>query len=432
MPNDSVVIQISPLAGFQSLVQFRFIFEGMYYYWQIDDIQIIETHIHDVTISGCDYGAFDLTDPSHPTGYEYLTYSMYPTQMAPLLKFTAQATNMGSALAVDCALQADLYDADDATLVYSGISSELTNIAAGETSELRAGMFQVADTNRSYKIVYNLFSANTDENFTDNTDTLLFTINPYIYARDLQSAQQVYMGNLFTQQNSYDVANAFLMTAAYTCHSIMVAPATGTISGTSVRGRIYEMGEDNILSSTLIAESSPVVVTNEMINEYGDNQTIALPFSQAIELDSGKVYIVTAGSESGSSSFVCALSGNSPTGSSFVRASQGSDDIWFNLSRTPMVRLNAEAPSVGIDELKTSEFRLFPNPARNNLYFSIDSMPTNKLRYFIVNGLGEVVMSGYILEKNMPIECDNLHEGLYNFVLLNEGIFSSQKIIMTR
>ena len=72
MPNDSVVIQISPLAGFQSLVQFRFIFEGMYYYWQIDDIQIIETHIHDVTISGCDYGAFDLTDPSHPTGYEYL------------------------------------------------------------------------------------------------------------------------------------------------------------------------------------------------------------------------------------------------------------------------------------------------------------------------------------------------------------------------
>ncbi|MFM7105195.1 MAG: hypothetical protein ACKOW8_06705, partial [Flavobacteriales bacterium] len=366
-PIDSAVIQISSYAAFQPLVQFRFIFEGLYYYWQIDDIQIVETNINDIAISGCDYGAFNLTDPSHPTGFEYLPYSLYPTQMPPLLKFTAQATNMGSALALGCALQADLSDADNDSIFYSGISSEFTDLPSGISSEVRAGMFQVEIANRNYRITYTLFSPNPDENLSDNSDTLEFSVNPFVYARDRLYAQQVYMGNVFTQQNSYDVANAFLMTANYTCHSVLAAPATGTLSGAIARARIYELGEDNINASILIAESSPVIITNSMINEYGGNLMTVFPFANALQLDSGKVYLATVGSEQGSGSFVCALSGNSPAGSSFVRAA-GSEDIWFGLSRTPMVRLNAEAPVVSVNESISNSFLVYPNPAMEKVH----------------------------------------------------------------
>lgn len=431
-PIDSVVIQISSYAAFQPLVQFRFIFEGLYYYWQLDDIEIIETYINDIAISGCDYGAFDLTDPSHPTGYEYLPYSMYPTQMPPLLKFTAQATNMGSALALGCALQADLIDTDNNVILYSGMSSELTDLTSGISAEVRAGMFQAADSNRNYRIHYTVFSPNPDENLSDNTDTITFSVNPYIYARDRQSAQQVYMGNVSTQQNSYDVANAFLMTAPYSCHSIMVAPAAGTMPDATVRGRIYELGADNINASQLIAETTPINITASMINQYGENTTVALPFPSAISLDSGKVYLATAGSEMGSGSFVCALSGNSPPGSSFVRATQGNSDVWFSLSRTPMVRLNAEAPAVSVNELKPDSFQLYPNPARDNIQISLPQSITRNAHYIIMNLTSEIISNGIITGPNFSVNCENLQAGLYNITIINDTHISSKKFVVIR
>jgi len=429
-PIDSVVIQISSYAAFQPTVQFRFIFEGLYYYWQIDDIQIIETNINDIAISSCDYGAFNLTDPSHPTGFEYLPYSMYPTQMPPLLKFTAQATNMGSALALGCALQADLTDADNNNIIYSGISSELTDLPSGIQSEVRAGMFQVDTINRNYRITYTLFSPNPDDNLTDNSDTLEFYVNPYIYARDRQSAQQVYMGNLYTQQNSYDVANAYLMTADYTCHSILAAPATGTLAGATMRARIYELGEDNINASVLMAESSPVTITTGMINAYGGNLMTTLSFANAIQLDSGKVYLATVGSEQGSGSFVCALSGNSPTGSSFVRATQGSDDIWFSLSRTPMVRLNAEAPVVSVGESLADPFRIYPNPAADKVYLSLDHAISPNAHYIIKNLNSEVVAAGNMRVKNMTLECGNFTPGIYTIIIIDDKVISVKKFMV--
>ena len=429
-PIDSVIIQISSQAAFQPLVQFRFVFEGMYYYWQLDDIKIIETNINDIAISNCDYGEFNLTDPSHPTGFEYLPYSLYPTQMPPLLKFKAQATNMGSAMAVGCGLQAQLYDTDNNQSIFSGVSSELTDLPSGVSTELRAGMFQVADTNRNYRIDYSLYSTATDQQSADNYDTITFAVNPYVYARDRLSAQQVYMGNVFTQNNSYDVANAFLITAPYICHSILVAPAAGTMPNASVRGRLYELGDDNINASILIAESESVIIDANMINQYGDNNTIALPFTQTVTLDSGKVYLATAGSEMGSGSFVCALSGNSPAGSSFVRATQGNTDVWFSLSRTPMVRLNAEAPAVAINETNSESFQVYPNPANDKIHITLNNTSSRGAYYLIMNLTADVVSTGRVSAQSFTVDCQNLTSGLYHIIIVEDDQVSAQKFVV--
>ncbi|MFN5295307.1 MAG: hypothetical protein ACK5BL_07240, partial [Flavobacteriales bacterium] len=94
-PYDEQVIQISTYVAFQPSVRIRFVFDAMYYYWQIDDVELINTYSNDLAITGFNYGDFDLLDPSHPTGYEFMQYSKYPTSMAPDLKFSATATNLG-------------------------------------------------------------------------------------------------------------------------------------------------------------------------------------------------------------------------------------------------------------------------------------------------------------------------------------------------
>ena len=102
LPYDEQVIQISTYVAYQPSVRIRFVFDAMYYYWQIDDVQLIDTYSNDLAIAGFNYGNFDLYDPSHPTGYEFMQYSKYPTSMSPDLKFSATATNLGGVYQSDC------------------------------------------------------------------------------------------------------------------------------------------------------------------------------------------------------------------------------------------------------------------------------------------------------------------------------------------
>ncbi|MFM7104831.1 MAG: T9SS type A sorting domain-containing protein, partial [Flavobacteriales bacterium] len=177
------------------------------------------------------------------------------------------------------------------------------------------------------------------------------------------------------------------------------------------------------------AESSPVTITNSMINEYGGNLMTVFPFANALQLDSGKVYLATVGSEQGSGSFVCALSGNSPAGSSFVRAA-GSEDIWFGLSRTPMVRLNAEAPVVSVNESISNSFLVYPNPAMEKVHITLSNATSANAHYIITNLSSQVVASGNMVMENFAIDCEKFPAGLYSIIIMdNEKVWANKFIV---
>ncbi|MFM9986366.1 MAG: hypothetical protein ACKVOK_14095, partial [Flavobacteriales bacterium] len=181
--NMVVQIPISAYAGNQNNVKFRFVFDGLYYFWQLDDICVVDIPANDLATNESTYGDFDFYDPAHPTGYELMQYTKYPDEMPPLLKFSTQASNVGSLLQNDCVLNIAVENVQTNDVIHSATSSEAFDIGSGSTIELRSGTFQMPATLADYRVVFSTDALQTDENPSNNTDTLGFQITNSTYAR---------------------------------------------------------------------------------------------------------------------------------------------------------------------------------------------------------------------------------------------------------
>ncbi|MBL7942684.1 MAG: hypothetical protein JNM00_07950, partial [Flavobacteriales bacterium] len=106
-PKDQLVrINITDEAALQSDVRIRFVFDGQYYFWMIDDVALLELDENNIHIFRPGYGDFDFDAPDHPTGFEEMEYGLYPDEFAPELKFSAWASNYGAAVQTDVGLHA--------------------------------------------------------------------------------------------------------------------------------------------------------------------------------------------------------------------------------------------------------------------------------------------------------------------------------------
>lgn len=360
-PVDVHVVQISNYAAYQPNVRIRFVFDAQYYFWQLDDIQIVDTYSSDMAIGAFNYGDFNLLDPTHPTGYEYMQYSKYPTGMEPNLKFSANADNLGGGIQTDCRLNVDVISHPSGTVIYEASSIEGFTAYPGVTLQLRAGNFQMPATPGEYKLAYEVSQIETDEEPLNNRDTTYFYINDVQYARDRIFASAVYLGTPDYTDVEYELGNVFLITAnGYSCHSITVGVGIGSSTPATIEGRLYRFDIANGVEADFIAASQPVQITSAMLNGYGDQILTNLVFDTTIPLDSGQAYYVAVASTEGVDNFVCAMAGGAEEGTALVRYLP---QDWYYLDMLPMVRLNF-GPYNAVNEIESiSNVRVYPNPA---------------------------------------------------------------------
>jgi len=370
LPYDEQVIQISAYVAYQPNVRIRFVFDAMYYYWQIDDVQLIDTYNNDLAIGGYNYGDFDLYDPSHPTGYEFMQYSKYPTSMTPDLKFSATATNLGGVYQSDCRLHVDVIAQPSGTLVHESTGIEGFGINPGESLELRAGNYQMAPVQGEYKLAFNVNQFEAEEDVTNNADTTFFYINDVQYARDRIFASAVYLGTPEQADVEYELGNVFHITAEdLTCHSITVGVGIGSSTPAQIQGRIYRFDiatgvEADLLGTTQLIDLSPT-----MLNGYGDQILTNLVFDTPVQLYAGEAYYVSVASTDGVDNFVCAMSGVAEEGTALVRYFPND---WYYLDMLPMVRMNFGAFN-GVNETSNvvSSLRAYPNPTHDEVLIEI-------------------------------------------------------------
>jgi hypothetical protein len=372
LPFDEQVIQISTYVAYQPSVRIRFVFDAMYYYWQIDDVQLIDTYNNDLAIAGYNYGDFDLYDPSHPTGYEFMQYSKYPTSMAPDLKFSAIATNVGGVYQSDCRLHVDVLAHPSGTLVHEAIGVEGFGINPGESLELRAGNFQMAPIQGEYKLAFNVNQMEAEEDVTNNADTTFFYINDVQYARDRIFASAVYLGTPEQADVEYELGNVFQITAEdLTCHSITVGVGIGSSTPAQIQGRIYRWDISTGVEADLLGTTQLIDLTPSMLNGFGDQILTNLVFDTPVQLYAGEVYYVSVASTDGVDNFVCAMSGVAEEGTALVRYFPND---WYYLDMLPMVRMNFGAFN-GVNETSdvVSSLRAYPNPADDEVLIEIPS-----------------------------------------------------------
>jgi len=415
-PNSFVQIPIGNLVGGWNQVQFRFVFSGQYYFWQLDDIAICTIPEFDISIENTTYGDFDLADPAHPTGFEFMEYTRYPLEMSPLLKFSATAVNNGVFENPDVRLNVDITDENNAS-IHNAQSDEGFYVFPNSPQEVRAGSFQMPSTLGNYQI-HSFLSGNNGEAIIENDhDTAHIEIHSYQMARDHRAAKSIYYPNPAYHNTPYEIGNVFLNSADnMQLYSLSAGLGVGTILPTNVYGVLYEIELGKTLEATLIATTPAIDVTNEMLNNYGEENMTLLHFDTPISLQNGKAYLAMIGSENGGNITVCALSGPSPAYTSFVQFLPGQ---WNTISQMPMVRMNFD-PIESVTESSTDlvQLLLSPNPSTTYVQFNTEQSFANQT-YVLYNLLGERILEGKSTFPRTSLDVSTLAPGAYQLICGN-------------
>jgi hypothetical protein len=415
-PNESTPLDdmqrvvISGLADNQQDVRIRFVFEGTYYFWMLDDIQVVQLDDNNISARWSTYGDFDFYDLAHETGFEYMEYDQYPLGLQPELKFTTMADNFGAMAQTDVRLNVEIINTNTNTTVHTGQSSEGFVVPPGEEIELRAGDFQMPASIAKYDAVFLVNQFEEDEAPENNYDTLSFEISPVTYARDRGFTDAIFVSNEAYNGMPYEAGNVYLFeTSGYEAHSITAGVAVGTSLPTQMYGAIYSFSIDETISYELLGVTEWKDVSESDLNNYGDEHVITMEFENPIDLPEG-AYLVVAGTDAGADDFFFAASGSAYEFTSWVKYNS---ELLY-LARTPMVRLNL-GNFIGTveSEPQTSGFSVYPNPANDELFVQISNSIVSDLSLIkIMDASGRMVLEQSVF-SGMRISVSALESGIY-------------------
>jgi hypothetical protein len=412
-------------AAGQSNVRLRFVFEGSYYFWMIDDVEVLQLDANDMALKTVTYGNYDLFAEEHPTGYEELEYGQYPNEMPPLLKFSGSAFNNGAIAQTDVRLHVKVENDETDAVLFDGSSLEGFVVYPATEQELRAGSFQMPGDIGKYRVVFEVTQVEADASVANSLDTLYFRITDVVLARDKGAVNAVYLTNPDYDARPYEMGNVVkVTTTGMEAVSISVAVGLGTSTPSTAYARIYEVLFDGGLTFTPVAVSGVLDVSPSDINEFNGEVLKTFVLNTPYQLSINKAYYVCVVSDNGGDEFVVGMNGRADDFTSFVRFPEVGPlaSEYYNLSRYPIVRLNF-GPWVGVEESgQLLGLSVYPNPVHDYITISPATQSTNDLTWSIYSASGQVVMTGRINQGEMNqqrIDLSSMSAGVYSIQMVD-------------
>jgi hypothetical protein len=177
--NHPILINCSNFIGGHDSAQFRLRFDGRYYFWMVDDLQLVNPEPHRLLFVR--KGGAPETDILHNTEGKYMQMAVGREQS---LTFDANVLNFGVQPQTNVRLKMSLLD-PSGNVVATRLSSPTATLAAGDTLDYNDlntynAPFQPQSGVGTYKIVYQALSDSTVE----TADTLLLYVTPQVQALD--------------------------------------------------------------------------------------------------------------------------------------------------------------------------------------------------------------------------------------------------------
>lgn len=404
-------------------VRFRFVYDGLYYFWMLDDVQVVEVSANDLKMNSTTYGDFDFLDPAHPTGFEWMEYSIYPSAMAPTLKFSANIENWGGLPQTGCGINAQLYSDATNQLLYNGTTTDLITLPVGASAEVRAGQFTMTADTGNYSIAYRTVQNENDALEDNNQDTAHFRISPCVLARDHGMTNSLYEGSAAFWDTGFELGNIFLPTFDMPVSAISVALGDNADINTQFKGRIHSFLYNDSLVTQFIAETPNYNVDVNQLNAVGESaQFQYLSFTDTVMLQANTPYWITIQSNDGTNHLPIAMSHPADLYTSWIKNDEG----YFYLSQIPLIRIqscmdtgNANPDTTTfIPNVQEKLLQLYPNPTEDVLFIQGLQQGVN-YTYFIVDIAGRKIMENQ-LTGNQKIDVALLKAGCYQLVLLHE------------
>ena len=239
-PDDVIFVEISSIAANQPNVQLRFTWNGRYYFWLIDDVQIVETPRNNLAIGDFFYP---------PANYATPLGQIETDTMG----FSADVSNLGRDERYDVVLRATVTDADDNVLYQDSVVVDtlpalyIDSVFVIEELFVPEGLVEGG----VYTIQYDVYSFSEPAEFdpTDNSFSEEFIVTSNLFAKengDLGGIRPGGAGSDYQMGNEYRISPltgpGLVATTVTTAGAKSMAD--GPIVGESVTMFMYKVKDD--------------------------------------------------------------------------------------------------------------------------------------------------------------------------------------------
>ncbi len=201
---DVVAVPLPVGVANQSNVKIRFRFEGDYYFWMIDDIQLIETPKHRIEFVALPSGAPKVDIIYGPASGSSKMGHMNLKQVRPIT-FDANVINTGSDAQTNVKLQMRIYNASNNQLVQTLNSSTTATLAIGDTLDYNALNTYSSAWTPSAEGTYNVGHVV----LSDSTSAVFADTGSVVVSSDLLSIDFGRWGNSIGTPNAGNDGSAF-------------------------------------------------------------------------------------------------------------------------------------------------------------------------------------------------------------------------------
>lgn len=435
--NDVVVINISSLAGGQSSVKVRFRFDGDYYHWQVDDIQMVSTPKHRMAYTA-NNGA-PAQDIVYGSAQDGARQGHQTLKQARPVAFDANVYNSGALSQNNVKLQMKIFNS---TGVVQTINSPvISTLAPGDTASWQdLNTYTNAWTPSAegvYGFTYNVMSDST----VVVSDTMALAVTDSTMSLDFGSwdnnigaSTSTYHGDGFQAANRIDLVDDELLFGA------KVYLSTGSTQTTQPGGllelAVYDssaFGSNGFDPSKLVAYGQKVIDAADISRTFVRFDFTDPSTGRGVELDlaSGAYFFnVTQYNNQGANYLAIRndqtfekLGGtgyfylqNLPNGTppgwyTGYSNSLAFNNLWVRSLYCPASV--AEACMLSVDENPMAELALAPNPATDYVNVSF-GMLTGQYQIEVLDLTGKLVKSELVRAgSNVPVFVGNLDRGMY-------------------
>jgi len=387
-PNPSnVSINLAPYTtGNASNVQIRFSWTTAFpqvatnpnvwitYGWFIDDVRIFTNPDNDV----------EAVEPYWGTASLY--YSQIPTTQIAPIDFATFVFNGGLNTQTDVTLEVDMNNG-----AWTGSSTPVDLPVGALDSIGTTTQYTPAATPGNHAFTWEIVQNEVDDipsNSIIAGDD--FDVSNYIYAMD----EDLVDGSSGNGGFGWEKGNFYDIWADQDVYYIDVKIHSTSEVGSIVYGKIYQWDPTN---ATTFADALFYVQQTEYheITQQDLNQgVISLPLLAPTTLTAANnTYFAVAATDGdgGTTDDVqIATSGTSPAGFSYFYAAD--DDAWYLQPATPIVRLNFDGSTWGLNEAtNVSALNIFPNPANDEVNVSFNINDASDVKVEVLDMTGKVI-----------------------------------------
>jgi len=409
-------------------VKFRFHHDAApgssHYYWQIDDIKIVELYEFDLRLTS---SSLTTWVAAQALTYDSLRYSIYPFSQLRPIGLNMSLLNIGVAEQTDAVANFTVQRQGGAVVLDQDQNIASLATGAADTVFVDPSFTPPAEAG-TYDISYSVTSGQVDQMPDDNNAAGNFEVDPFVYARDGGTIQAFEDGN--GDGGTLVLGNGFFIGNGTELHGIAIALRTGSEIGALIVGQLRDAsnGDFPVLEST-----EEVAVTASMLGANGSSNFTVLRFPSPVTLEAGSDFIVSVECFG---NVRIGISGTSEPQSSYIFYDGQSGLDWYFTTSTPMIRMSFD-PSVGLEELgSTNGVTLLqnqPNPARENTTLTYTLEEARAISFEIRDVSGKLVQARYEGNKapgqhRVELDTQALGEGVYFYTMTAGDVRLSKRM----